>query len=662
MARIIIWNEQEAKKNLSQRLADCFDDRHNLETKWQQNERTLFSTNGNSDVSNMSDSVDFFSTGANEGSEDTIGINYAAKNLRFLHAQLSANPPTVVPRPTSNDPEDRRKADAADRLVRHALRDCRLQEVVDRASHNTLVYGTGFTKTIWNTDAGDILEVNEETGEMVMEGDFQITVPNVWDMFIDPDASCWDEVKFVFERVTIPWEEAMFRFPDKKDMLIKYKRSQEKGGTDTQDFSSGSQIRRKKYDVVELYEYWEKGAPYNGYLGRYCICTSTGDLVTKLMPNPERFSPVKDKRNKVSEGVAKAVIPYQIFTDLDIPTQVWGKAVTEYNNVLQDNLNKIDAVSLENLQAHGVARIILPEGSEIADDSITNSPWDIIKITGTQPPHFMAPMPIPQIMPEMMARYKLGIDDMSGINEAMLGQQSRETSGFSMQYATNQGNMIRRRLFNKYVLFVEEIYRSYLKIVRKNWTIPRTIQVLGKEKAFEAMDVKGSDIDSGFDLVVEYGASLSLDPTSRREEIITLMPIFEKAGVEPRQILGMLKLNELSGLYDALELAKDRQREIFEEMIATGMYIAPEELQDHKNMLSFSYYYLMTTEFKYLEEGDKALVRRHVKEREQLAAAGIAAPALGGPAGPGPLPSAAPAVPGTQLPGGPVPPTGGPLG
>ena len=137
------------------------------------------------------------------------------------------------------------------------------------------------------------------------------------------------------------------------------------------------------------------------------------------------------------------------------------------------------------------------------------------------------------------------------------------------------------------------------------------------------------------------------------------MPLFEKAGVESRQILSMLKLNELSGLYDTLELAKDRQREIFEEMIATGMYISPRELEDHKNMLSFSYHYLMTTEFKYLKDDEKVLIERHVKEREQFAAQGPANAALGGQP-PGPLPQGGD-VTGQglpPLPGGPVPPPG----
>jgi hypothetical protein len=221
-----------------------------------------------------------------------------------------------------------------------------------------------------------------------------------------------------------------------------------------------------------------------------------------------------------------------------------------------------------------------------------------------------------------------------------------------MQYATNQGNMIRRRLFNKYVQFVEDIYKSYLSLVRKHWSIPRTITVLGKEKALEAVDIKGMDIDGGFDIVVEYGASLSLDPLTRREEILSLQPMFQQAGVPPRVTLKMLKLNELEGLYDIMQLAEDRQRELFEEMIATGRYLVPRKLQDHENMLAYGMQYVMTTEFKYLPEESKVLIERHIEERAEVAAAekapaGSAGGAMPpGPAGaPGDLPAGPEMVP-----------------
>jgi hypothetical protein len=660
MAKLNIWSPEEAKKELSKRLAYCRVSRKNYEYQWEENERTIYNTRGKTFSPDLSISfeseVEIGVTDIDQSNTD-YGINYAFKNFRFIHSQLSANPPSVVCRPTSNDPSDRRKADAADRLIRYAIRKYKLQELVDLCSANTLQYGTGFIKTTWDPDGGDILDVDAENDEIIMEGDISFKVPSPWDIYLDPDAATWDEVKYVFERIAMPYDEAVYRFgEDKKDVLEKYRVKEE---PIRQDQGARTALDQKRYDIVEIYEYWEKGLPYNGMIGKFCYLTKDADLLTPIKPNPFRFVAPKahgvdlpgDLENQEKKEMpGKARLPYHIFTDIDIPGMAWGRAAVAYQAPLQDMHNRLMNVVADCLQAHGVARLILPEDAEVADNSITNSPWDIIRYTGNKEPKYMEPMPLPQSANDLIAQVKSGIDDMAGVNESMFGQQSREQSGFSMQYATNQGNMIRRRLFNKYVLLVESAYKAYLDLIRKYWTETRTIYVLGKEKAFEALDVKGADIDGGFDIVVEYGASLSLDPTSRREEILTLLPLFKEAGVETRTVLQMLKLNELEGLYDDIQLAADRQREIFEEMNASGVYIKPEELQDHKNMLSFAYMYIMTTEFKYLTDEEKNLIRQHIKERETLAAQG--AQPMGGPAAGAPPPGAPlPALPGA---GGPL--------
>jgi hypothetical protein len=68
-------------------------------------------------------------------------------------------------------------------------------------------------------------------------------------------------------------------------------------------------------------------------------------------------------------------------------------------------------------------------------------------------------------------------------------------------------------------------------------------------------------------------------------------------------------------------------------------------------MLEYAYEYVMTTEYKYLPPEQQALIDRHIKEREQMAAAGAAAMGAapagmpgGGAAGP------LPAVPGSAGP------------
>lgn len=647
MAKVVWWSQDQAQKELERRLRFAKRYRRRFEYQWEQNEQVVYNTRGYSATPQARYSFESdleLGLGDVDSGSGEIGINYTFKHLRFLHAQLSANPPTVVARPTSSDNDDRRRADAADRLVRHAIRQYELQEVFDKASLHTVLYGTGWVKTSWNPDLGEIDDFDPESGEISMEGDIEVKPVSTWNVFVDPDAHEWKDCRYVFQRTLLPLEEAQFRWPEKAELLEKAKsRNYEHDA-----FEPGRRDEADLYsETVEIYEYFEKGLPINGMVGRYAILLDDGSLLEEVRANPFKFSPTRDKDDLGDKDPERprpetAKLPFHIFTDIDMPGQIFGKSFIDYESAIQDTINRLDSVTLDNVQAHMVARLVLPEGAEVADDSITNSPWDMVKITGTQPPHFME---VPQIMPDATSfrdRLQAGGDDMAGINDSMMGKIERETSGFSLQYATNQGNMIRRRLFNKYVMFVEGVFKGFLNLVRKHWSEDHTVYVLGTEKAFQSIDLKGADIDGGFDLVVEYGASLSLDPQTRREEIMQLMPVFEKAGVDTKTILSMLKLNELESLYDLLELARDRQKEIFDEMVAKNIYIQPEELQEHKAMLDFAYRFIMTTEFKYMEEEPKELIRKHIKERETLAAQGAGGqPPAGapGPAGqPGPVP------------------------
>ncbi len=337
----------------------------------------------------------------------------------------------------------------------------------------------------------------------------------------------------------------------------------------------------------------------------------------------------------MKKRLKKARLPYHILTDIDVIGRIWGRSFLDYVVRPQEVLDRLDSAMLDNLMAHGCNRMVLPEGTEIATDLPSNSPWDIIRITGNQPPYFMG---APAMTPDM-SRYreliKQGIDELSGVNESMFGQQSREQAGSLMQYAVNQGSQIRRRLFNKYAKTVENIHKDFLDVVRDHWDTKRKISVLGKEKALETKDIDGMDVDGGFDIISEYGTSLALDPITRRQEILQLQPLFEAAGVPKRTTLRLMKLNELSEMYDEIDLAEDRQREYVEKMLLENTYIAPQPFEDHENMLLFLKRFIMQREFTVLAVEQQDFVRKHliervkmsVEEKKLLAPEGAAAPA-----------------------------------
>jgi len=461
----------------------------------------------------------------------------------------------------------------------------------------------------------------------------------IWDIWLDPHARTWDKVGYVFERKWFTLEDAVALWPDREEQLQKALKDVE---DDTYKQEQGYKVNLQE-TRIPVYYYYEKGLPTNGMQGRYTCMLEDGQLLQSIDKSPFRFyeapSDPSETREmiaaealglEVDHGPETARLPFHILTDVDVTDCVYGKSFIEYAAPQQDVINRMDSMTLENIAAQGYTRIVLPEGADIAADSIMDSPWEIVKVEGGRDPHFME---TPRQMSEITTlrdRHSGGIDDMAGVNDSMYGKQEREQSGFSMQYATNQGNMIRRRIFNKYVMLVESVYRSYLALVQRHWKDDRTIKVLGREKSYQLYDIKGSDILGGYDLVVEYGSSLSLDPTSRREEIMALMPFFEKAGVDSRSLMNMLKLNELEGMHDLTELAKSRQQEIFEKIIeAEGQfYIPPREMADHKNMLIHCNEFVMTAEFRDLEPKIQILIEKHIKDRVTLSQGGsVEAPA-----------------------------------
>jgi hypothetical protein len=600
---------EQLKKKLSEQLEWSKQHRTEFERQWLTNGQILDNASGSvpSNTTLSYNSAAEFSRGEDDGGNIELGINYAFKFTRFTHSQLSANPPSIVASPTSADPKDKRSADAADRIARHIRRDKNLQEVVDQASLKMLKKSIGWVKVFWNPDKGDIYDFNEETREVLMEGDLDIYSPATEDVWMDPDATRWEEVKYTWERIRLSEEEAKFRFPDSVELIdknIQRQTNRKVAGL------SDTQTKSKYAPRIEIYEYYEKGLPINGNVGLRAYTLEDGELLEPATKNPHY----------------QARLPLKAFTYIDQEESLYSKSVIDYVAPLQDNLNRLDSTVLANLEAHAVVRMVLPADAEIEDDAITNSAWDYIKIKGSgQSPHFVN---APQIMPDIWRHREslvTGIQDLFGINDSMLGIQKREQSAVSQQTSIESGSAIHRRLFVKYAQFVEAIYKDCLGLVKDNWDEPRTVLVLGKEKAFLAAEFKGADIAGGFDLVVEHGTSLPIDPNTRREFILLNTPMFKAAGVTDKELLKLMKLDDVGGAFDRIELAGDRQKEIFEEMEmhfkkGKPIYIPPEGMEDHLSRLEWARTYLETSEFKYLPDELKELIRKHVKDRMDLAA------------------------------------------
>ncbi len=611
---------EELKKRLIEQLEWAEEYRKRPERQWLSNGQVLDEPSGSMliDATLTFDNAAEFNQGAIDSSNIEIGINYAFKHTRFIHSQMSANPPSVVISPTSSDPQDYRTADAVDRILRFIGKKKNLKEVVDQANLKMLKKSIGWVKVFWDPNAGEILEFNPKTREVIADGDVALYSPATEDVWIDPDATRWEEIKYTYERLLLTREQALLRFPD-SEQLIEHSMKRQ---TSKRLVSVVNQDKNGFAPMLEVFEYYEKGSLVNGGEGLRVYMLRTGEFLEDPTPNPH----------------FKAGFPLKAITYLDMEESLYGKSVVDYASPLQDTLNRTDTAMLENLQAHNVVRFILPKGGGVEEEAVSNTPFDYIVVNSPgEAPHMMAPA---QLMPDgWKFRQALvdGIQEMFGINDSMLGIQRREQSAVSQQTSVEQGTAIHRRLFVKSAMLAEEVNRDIIGLVQKHWTEKRTIRVMGKEKAFEEADFKGSDIANGFDFSVEHGTSLPLDPNARRDFLLLNLPMFKEAGLTPKQLLHHMRLDDVQGALDRTELAADRQREIYEEMSAAWynkkpIYIAPEPGHDHLSYLEYARVYIETSEFKYLPEEVKELIRQHNVDRKNLAAEEVAPPPTTPPA------------------------------
>lgn len=663
--KILPWTKSEAKKILERRLKGAKEYRKMLlEPEWAMCRNSIFD-----DPDLYANLTSGLEAGDTEDFDlgSRIDVKYAFRNYRLVHSHMSANPPVATARPQSQDQEDRRAARAAGQVMRWFFSTEDMHDKNDLVNVDLLSTGTGISKVLLDKGEGDIVSFDKEKMEVELEGRIKLVKVPVDFIWIDPNAKTQDDVKYIFELVQMSISEIKSCMPNKVAMIRKSattnKTYDPRSETMSGILGSGGETGASDNGIdtlYNLYHYYEVGLPENGMLGRYCMLTDDGTVISDLSISPCLSYPAPDlkERKKARQegrtperGVPKAYLPYQIITDIDMPDRVYGRSSLFYVVPAQNLMSNLDSAMAEAMKAHGVVRLLLPEGAQLGKDAVGNSSVEIIPIknTGDGEIKFMQPAGLPAAMTELRANMKMGVDDMWGVNDNMFGQSEREQSGYQMQYAVNQGYLIRKRLFNKSVRFVRAQYMALMAHVIQHWSVPKALSVLGEESGSDVVELMGMDIFGGYEVDVEYGTHLPLDPMARRDDLIKYMPILEQAGVSKKSIASALKFADLEYVQSIGELSRDRAKEIIDYITVKHIQAEPtSKHEDHEGIVAYLLEYVNTADFKHLSDKIRALIDEHIDMRVQLAAqnAATAAPVPGGPGeATGPVPGMPPGPP-----------------
>lgn len=653
--RLVVWDDRrKVKALLSKRLKQAKAARRSkVEEEWRLARTTVFGPEFSDDSLTYEvqgvDTEDFDIT-------DRIDIQYAFRNLRLIHSHMSSNPPVATARPQSSDTEDRRAASAAQHVMQWLLQAKDMHNTNDLAYLDCLSIGTGITYTGHDPNGGDPVRFHADTGEMEMEGTEEICrVPpdNFW-----PDSNARSDVDIhhTFEVRQFTEEECRSRWPDRW-ALIKRAAEHKPSSKASMGMDGGASAVTGGTEVEPLYDlywYYEPGLPENGYLGRFAVHTEEGDLIEGPDINPNLAYPpptVFERRRARAEGKTlerkppTAYLPYQFVTDIDVPDRFWGRSALYYVAPAQRLMANIDSAMLEAVKAHGAARLVLPSGAKLSKDTIANTSLEVIQLEDDDAgePHFIPPPGLPASMGELRGLVRQGVDDMWGVNENMFGQQSREQSAVNMQYAVNQGAMVRRRLFNKSIRFVRAQYKALLSLAIQHWATPKALAILGSEKAYDVEEFMNMDLYSGYEIDVEYGTHLPLDPLARRDELLKMLPLYQQMGISNRSLISAVGMADLDYVESIGDLSRDRAKEIIDQLMEKKMQVdIPSIFQDHEGVLAYLLEYVNTSAFVQSTPEERDLVNQHIELRRNAAAQSrIEAGGGGGAPPPGADPAAA---------------------
>jgi hypothetical protein len=255
-------------------------------------------------------------------------------------------------------------------------------------------------------------------------------------------------------------------------------------------------------------------------------------------------------------------LPYSIVTDIDIPDNVMGMSRIIYAYQVQMCINNLITMVMNNASLFGTAKYLSPEGS--LSDDMENDPSVIGTFNPASggKPEFFRPV---NVTPDVWKGYdilKQFINNIYGMNEFSQGQIPRELSSYAVQLALEMDDKYRIRLFNKKKLFLKNIYEILLSVTSEYMTESRRLHVSGVEAFQDDEFFKSSMIVGDYDLCVEYGAYIPVDPAARKQQILEFIKsgFFEKAGGDMKKAGALLIDGSMIDVRDTLGQSRRRQQ------------------------------------------------------------------------------------------------------
>lgn len=462
-----------------------------------------------------------------------LTVNRIKPIIRTELARVTSQKPNASVVPASSEDEDLFAAQAGEQVWESIYSRLKLHQKFSRAAWWMLICGVGYMKLWW--DENDIDKDSDLKGDICAKPvtPFHIFVPDLTEEDIE-------EQVYVIHAYTRPVGQARLEFPDLYDKL-------QPSLVSSNEIMDDAILRvgaNNKPDSVLYLEMWLKPGAHKDYPNGGMIQVVDKYVVAEYpdgIPYDHGEYPfIKFDHVPTGKYYADSVI-----VDL-IPLQ------REYNRT------RSQIIEAKNRMAKPQLRAV--EGS-IDAGKITSEPGQVIFYKpGFDRPEPMPIQPIPAYVSQELDRSVADMEDISAQHQVSKGNvPSGVTAATAISYLQERDDSVLTHTYNSVEQGYEKLAKQVLALAVQYWDVPHIVKVTGTDGAFDAMALKGSDIEKGTDIRMEAGSALPISKAARQAFLMDLM----KMGfIDPQQGLRMMDIGGVQKLYDQLQVdERQAQRE-----------------------------------------------------------------------------------------------------
>lgn len=508
--------------------------------------------------------------------KNRLHVNKILPAMQNRLARLCKNPPRYDVRPDSNDADAKEDARFSLQVLESMWEKLSLNQKRILLYMWTQECGHAYVKICWDPTEGQLM-VDPETGERGFEGDVRADIVSPFEIFPDPMAKTFDDVKksWLIQCKVRKLDYFHQQYPKKGHLvkeegvwLLSAQYESRINSLNTRGPSQGGTTDMMKNCAIEMIKY---EAPSVDYPNGRMIVGANGILL-------------EDKELPIGE------IPFAKFDDIPIGGKYYSEAIVTHARPLQDQYNETIRRRAEWTKKLLAGKYVAWRGSNLQQESLNDVSGEVLMVTPV--PNALnagAPMPlqvpmIPQYAYQETTELEQQFDICFGISDVSKGTlPSASIPAIGMQLLTEQDDTRIGVMTEMNEHAWARVGSLILKYVQKYWVLPRKLKFAGKSLAYTVKDVAGENVRNT-DVIVIRGSTLPGSKTLKRQDILSawqngLLGTPNDPKVQEK-VLGMIEFGDVNDLWEDFGLDKAQIARGFDAM-ESGQPVQADEDDNH---------------------------------------------------------------------------------